>query len=148
MQFFSLLNLSDACHFNAASQVQKLSFDDQITCFEKTKAAITLKIGEKASEKLCNEAVYFIGLGMAISTSYIITSMSYILKHKCNVFFKFSSPFAGSNDYVNNFMQPFLVDAQLYTNHEFLELLILTLNGQLRVISNLPTHCTKTRQLS
>ncbi|XP_010906926.1 GDSL esterase/lipase At5g37690 [Elaeis guineensis] len=80
--------------------VQKLSFDDQITCLEKTKAAITLKIGEKAAEKLCNEAVYFIGLG--------------------------------SNDYVNNFMQPFLVDAQLYTHNEFLELLTLTLNGQLR----------------
>ncbi|KAG1334146.1 GDSL esterase/lipase [Cocos nucifera] len=82
--------------------VQKLSFDDQITCFEKTKAAITLKIGEKASEKLCNEAVYFIGFG--------------------------------SNDYVNNFMQPFLVDAQLYTHNEFLELLVITLNGQLRVV--------------
>ncbi|XP_008809415.2 GDSL esterase/lipase At5g37690 [Phoenix dactylifera] len=80
--------------------IQKLSFDDQITCFEKTKAAITRKIGKEASEKLCNEAVYYVGFG--------------------------------SNDYLNNFLQPFLADGQLYTDNEFLELLILTINGQLR----------------
>ncbi|KAJ6796448.1 GDSL esterase/lipase [Iris pallida] len=80
--------------------IEKLSFDDQITCFEKTKAAITTKIGKNASEKLCNEALYFIGLG--------------------------------SNDYVNNYLQPFLADAEEYSHDDFLDLLISTLDGQLR----------------
>lgn len=43
--------------------IEKLSFDDQISAFEITKDAITSKIGANASEKLCNEALYFIGLG-------------------------------------------------------------------------------------
>ncbi|THG09849.1 hypothetical protein TEA_027154 [Camellia sinensis var. sinensis] len=58
--------------------IQRLSFDDQIKNFEKTKQAIKAKIGEEKAEKLCNEAMYFIGIG--------------------------------SNDYVNNFLQPFLPD--------------------------------------
>lgn len=37
----------------------------------------------------------------------------------------------GSNDYVNNFLQPFLTDAQQYTPDEFVELLISTLDQQL-----------------
>lgn len=45
-------------------QVQKLSFDDQIICFQKTKDVITLKMGEKPSEKLCNEALFLVGLGI------------------------------------------------------------------------------------
>ena len=45
-------------------QIQKLSFDDQISCFETTKVAITRKIGKLATKKLCNDALYFIGLGM------------------------------------------------------------------------------------
>lgn len=44
-------------------QIQKLSFDDQISCFETTKVAITRKIGKLAAKKLCNDALYFVGLG-------------------------------------------------------------------------------------
>ncbi|ONK66201.1 uncharacterized protein A4U43_C06F5280 [Asparagus officinalis] len=80
--------------------IEKLSFDDQITSFEKTKEAIKSKIGEKAAENLCNQALYFIGLG--------------------------------ANDYVNNYLQPFLADAQAYTHDDFVELLMTALNGQLR----------------
>ncbi|WCJ25210.1 GDSL esterase/lipase At5g37690 [Euphorbia peplus] len=36
----------------------------------------------------------------------------------------------GSNDYVNNFLQPFLADAQQYTHDEFLQLLISNLDQQ------------------
>ncbi|XP_030523842.1 GDSL esterase/lipase At5g37690 [Rhodamnia argentea] len=79
--------------------IQRLSFDDQINYFNKTKDAISAKIGEVAANKLCNKALYFIGLG--------------------------------SNDYVNNFLQPFLPDSQQYTHDEFLELLISTLDQQL-----------------
>ncbi|XP_072953627.1 GDSL esterase/lipase At5g37690-like [Typha angustifolia] len=85
--------------------VQKLSFDDQITCFEETKEAITSKIGEKASEKLCNEALYFIGLG--------------------------------SNDYINNFLQPFMADGRVYTHDEFVGLLLITLDRQLKRLYSL-----------
>ncbi|KAG2715164.1 hypothetical protein I3843_03G067700 [Carya illinoinensis] len=37
----------------------------------------------------------------------------------------------GSNDYVNNFLQPFLQDGQQYTHDEFMELLISTFDLQL-----------------
>ncbi|KAJ0987226.1 hypothetical protein J5N97_005582 [Dioscorea zingiberensis] len=84
--------------------LQKLSFDDQITCFEKTKIAISSKIGNKAAEQLTNQAVYFIGLG--------------------------------SNDYVNNYLQPFLADSQL-THDDYLDLLISTLEGQFRSLYHL-----------
>ncbi|KAJ1391146.1 SGNH hydrolase superfamily [Sesbania bispinosa] len=79
--------------------IQRLSFDDQINNFKKTKEAITAKIGEEAANKHCNEAMYFIGIG--------------------------------SNDYVNNFLQPFLADGQQYTHDEFVELLTSTLDQQL-----------------
>lgn len=48
---------------------------------------------------------------------------------------------AGSNDYVNNFLQPFLADSQQYTHDEFVGLLISTLEQQLVVInpSTLPS---------
>ncbi|OAY66160.1 GDSL esterase/lipase [Ananas comosus] len=85
--------------------IQKLSFYDQITCFEKTKAAIVRKIGKESAEELCNEAIYFIGLG--------------------------------SNDYVNNFLQPFMADGQQYTHDEFVGLVITTLDGQLRRLYDL-----------
>ncbi|KAL0921581.1 hypothetical protein M5K25_008667 [Dendrobium thyrsiflorum] len=85
--------------------VEKLSFDDQITCFQKTAEAIRIKTGDVASQKLLNEAVYFIGMG--------------------------------SNDYINNFLQPFLVDAHAYTYDQFLDLLISTLDGQLRRLHSL-----------
>ncbi|KAJ4973667.1 hypothetical protein NE237_006841 [Protea cynaroides] len=80
--------------------IQRLSFDDQINCFEKTKVRIKNRIGEKATEQLLNNAIYLIGLG--------------------------------SNDYVNNFLQAFLPDAQQYTHDEFLDLLISTLDKQFR----------------
>ncbi|XP_052196772.1 GDSL esterase/lipase At5g37690 [Diospyros lotus] len=85
--------------------IQRLSFDDQIKNFEKTKEAIKAKIGGEAAEKLCNEAMYFIGIG--------------------------------SNDYVNNFLQPFLPDGQQYTHDEFLGLLISTLEQQLVTLHQL-----------
>lgn len=44
-------------------QIQRLSFYDQIECFKKTKESIKAKIGGRAANKLCNEALYFIGLG-------------------------------------------------------------------------------------
>eukprot|EP00268_Persea_americana_P066164 TRINITY_DN8950_c0_g1_i1.p1 TRINITY_DN8950_c0_g1~~TRINITY_DN8950_c0_g1_i1.p1 ORF type:complete len:405 (-),score=61.35 TRINITY_DN8950_c0_g1_i1:197-1411(-) len=80
--------------------IQRLSFDDQITCFEKTKSTIEAKIGVEASNKMLNQAVYLIGMG--------------------------------SNDYVNNYLVPFLSDGQQYTHDEFLELLASTLDQQLR----------------
>ncbi|XP_027078587.2 GDSL esterase/lipase At5g37690-like [Coffea arabica] len=79
--------------------IERLTFDDQINCFNKTKVAIKDKIGAEAANKLCNEAMYFIGLG--------------------------------SNDYVNNFLQPFLADGEQYTHDEFVELLVSTLGEQL-----------------
>ncbi|KAH6803775.1 SGNH hydrolase-type esterase superfamily protein [Perilla frutescens var. frutescens] len=78
---------------------QRLTFDDQIKKFESTKQSMRTKIGDEAANKLCNEAVYFIGIG--------------------------------SNDYVNNFLQPFLADGQELTHDEFVELLISTLGEQL-----------------
>ncbi|KAI3451291.1 hypothetical protein Pfo_007956 [Paulownia fortunei] len=79
--------------------IQRLSFEDQIKNFETTKQSMKTKIGDEAANKLCNEAVYFIGIG--------------------------------SNDYVNNFLQPFLADGQQYTHEEFVELVISTLGEQL-----------------
>jgi len=43
------------------------------------------------------------------------------------------SLFTGSNDYVNNYLQPFLADAQQYTHDDFVKLLMVTLTGQLKV---------------
>ncbi|KAK4490418.1 hypothetical protein RD792_001095 [Penstemon davidsonii] len=79
--------------------IQTLSFHEQINKFQRTKESIKAKIGEGEANKLCNEAVYIIGIG--------------------------------SNDYVNNFLQPYLADASQYTHDEFVELLISTLGKQL-----------------
>ncbi|KAF3445198.1 hypothetical protein FNV43_RR14892 [Rhamnella rubrinervis] len=79
--------------------IQRLTFDDQIQNFNKTKEAIMSKVGEEAAIKLLNEAIYFIGIG--------------------------------SNDYVNNFLQPFLAAGQQYTHDEFVKLLISTFHKQL-----------------
>ncbi|KAL5811813.1 hypothetical protein ACOSQ3_026763 [Xanthoceras sorbifolium] len=79
--------------------IQRLSFDDQINCFQKTKEIIKAKIGQEAANKHCNNAMYFVGIG--------------------------------SNDYVNNYLQPFLADGQQYTHDEFMELMISTLDQQL-----------------
>ncbi|KAG5052931.1 hypothetical protein JHK87_005129 [Glycine soja] len=85
--------------------IERLSFDDQINNFKKTKEVISANIGEAAANKHCNEATYFIGIG--------------------------------SNDYVNNFLQPFLADGQQYTHDEFIELLISTLDQQLQSLYQL-----------
>lgn len=42
--------------------------------------------------------------------------------------------FKGSNDYINNFLQPFMADGQAYTHDEFIVLLNTTLHSQLMVI--------------
>ncbi|CAA0831225.1 GDSL esterase/lipase [Striga hermonthica] len=47
----------------------------------------------------------------------------------CNGAFYFIG--IGSNDYVNNFLQPFLPDGQQYSHDEFVELLISTLGEQI-----------------
>ncbi|CAL5189869.1 unnamed protein product [Lathyrus oleraceus] len=80
--------------------IQKLSFDDQINSFKKTKDAIITKLGEAAANEHFNGAMYFVGIG--------------------------------SNDYVNNFLQPFMADGQQYTHDEFIELLISTLDQQFK----------------
>ncbi|KAF8080489.1 hypothetical protein N665_0939s0001 [Sinapis alba] len=85
--------------------IQRLTFDDQINCFKKTKEVIRAKIGDRAANKHVNGAMYFIGLG--------------------------------SNDYVNNFLQPFMADGQQYTHDEFVELLTSTLDNQLTTIYKL-----------
>ncbi|KAK9950795.1 hypothetical protein M0R45_006264 [Rubus argutus] len=43
----------------------------------------------------------------------------------------------GSNDYVNNFLQPFLPDGQQYTHDDFVELLLGTLEQQLKSLYQL-----------
>ncbi|KAE9606104.1 putative triacylglycerol lipase [Lupinus albus] len=85
--------------------IERLSFDDQINYFKKTKEAIRTKIGDEDANRHCNEAIYFIGIG--------------------------------SNDYINNFLQPFLADGQQYTPDEFRELLISTLDEQLTILYQL-----------
>ncbi|KAF5181323.1 GDSL esterase/lipase [Thalictrum thalictroides] len=80
--------------------IQRLSMDDQLTCFEKTREKIKAKVGEQAADSLYKEAVYLIGIG--------------------------------SNDYVNNYLQPFLADGQQYTHDDFVNLLMSTLEKQLR----------------
>ena len=47
-------------------QIQKLSFGDQIDNFNKTKEGMKQKIGSEAAEKLCSEAIFFIGIGIDI----------------------------------------------------------------------------------
>ncbi|KFK33276.1 hypothetical protein AALP_AA6G354100 [Arabis alpina] len=85
--------------------IQRLTFDDQINCFKKTKQVIRAKIGDGAANKHVNDAMYFIGLG--------------------------------SNDYVNNFLQPFMADGQQYTHDDFVELLTSTLHNQLTMLYKL-----------
>ncbi|KAL6228307.1 hypothetical protein ACLB2K_002258 [Fragaria x ananassa] len=85
--------------------IERLSFDDQVQSFNKTREAIKAKIGSEAATKLLTEALYFIGIG--------------------------------SNDYVNNFLQPFLPDGQEYTHDDFVGLLIGTLGQQFQTLYQL-----------
>lgn len=48
---------------HAAVQVQYLSFDEQISCFEIVKKAMIAKIGREAAEAAANAALFQIGLG-------------------------------------------------------------------------------------
>jgi hypothetical protein len=48
---------------HAAVQVQYLSFDEQISCFEIVKKAMIAKIGKDAAEAAANAALFQIGLG-------------------------------------------------------------------------------------
>ncbi|KAL3596793.1 hypothetical protein D5086_008430 [Populus alba] len=107
--------------------IQRLSFDDQIDCFKKTKESITTKIGEDAANKLCNEAMFFIGIGRLVFTSKCISDSATSAAPRINHYLLG----AGSNDYINNYLQPFLADGQQYTPEEFGELLISTLDKQL-----------------
>ncbi|OAY79189.1 GDSL esterase/lipase [Ananas comosus] len=43
----------------------------------------------------------------------------------------------GSNDYINNFLQPFMADGTIYTHNEFMVLLMTTLDRQLRRLYDL-----------
>ncbi|KAL6839615.1 hypothetical protein ACP4OV_030554 [Aristida adscensionis] len=79
--------------------VQYLSFDNQISSFEKVKNAMIAKIGKKAAEETVNDAIFQIGLG--------------------------------SNDYINNFLRPFMADGIVYTHDEFIALLMETMTRQL-----------------
>ncbi|KAJ0840600.1 putative triacylglycerol lipase [Helianthus annuus] len=79
--------------------IERISFDDQIGCFENTTRVIKRKIGEESAISLLHEAIYFIAMG--------------------------------SNDYINNFLQPFLPYSQRYTHDEFLGILELKLAEQL-----------------
>ncbi|KAF7831107.1 GDSL esterase/lipase [Senna tora] len=180
--------------------IQRLSFDDQINNFYKTKQTIKAKIGDEAANKLCNDAMFFIGIaplplppppsekplprkgklfaaftrprllfldeptsGLDSAASYYVMRAIARLGHKdgiqrtiiasihqpsSDVFQLFHNlclhrkklafsrqwllrRWAGSNDYVNNFLQPFLADGQQYTHDEFVDLLISTLDQQL-----------------
>ena len=39
---------------------------------------------------------------------------------------------SGSNDYINNFLQPFMADGTTYTHDQFIRLLVATLDRQLK----------------
>ncbi|KAG8094274.1 hypothetical protein GUJ93_ZPchr0012g21616 [Zizania palustris] len=79
--------------------VQYLSFDHQISSFERIKNAMIGKIGKKAAEEVVNGAIFQVGLG--------------------------------SNDYINNFLRPFMADGIVYTHDEFIGLLMETMDRQL-----------------
>lgn len=43
---------------------------------------------------------------------------------------------SGSNDYINNFLQPFMADGTTYTHDQFIRLLVATLDRQLKARIN------------
>ncbi|WVZ73774.1 hypothetical protein U9M48_022050 [Paspalum notatum var. saurae] len=47
----------------------------------------------------------------------------------------------GSNDYINNFLQPFMADGTTYTHDQFIRLLITTLDRQLKARDRSNQHC-------
>lgn len=114
-------------------QIQRLSFDDQINYFETAKHTMRAKIGEKAANKLCNEATYLVGIGK--QRNNLSSFFIYHLKRRraSQLWQPNLCAYAGSNDYVNNYLQPFLADGQQYTHDDFVQLLISTLEQQLLV---------------
>ena len=88
-----------------------------------------VKVGQEAANKLCNEALYFIGIGTTSASPSNTCFPLFWARHYIFYFLFFS----GSNNYVNNYLQPFLADGQQYTHDEFVELLISTLDQQLTV---------------
>ncbi|KAL5725725.1 hypothetical protein ACHQM5_008841 [Ranunculus cassubicifolius] len=80
--------------------IQRLSMDDQISCFEKTAEKIKNKVGKQTGNRTLKDAIYLIGIG--------------------------------SNDYVNNYLQPFSSDGQQYLHDDFVNLLISTFDKQIR----------------
>jgi len=53
-------------------QVQYLSFDEQITCFETVKKAMIAMVGKEAAEAAVNAALFQIGLGECHSFFFIL----------------------------------------------------------------------------
>jgi hypothetical protein len=47
----------------------------------------------------------------------------------------------GSNDYINNFLQPFMADGTTYTHDQFIRLLVATLDRQLKARTNTLALC-------
>ena len=73
--------------------------------------------------------MFFIGIGRLVFTSKCISDSATSAAPRINHYLLG----AGSNDYINNYLQPFLADGQQYTPEEFGELLISTLDKQLTV---------------
>lgn len=61
-------------------QIQKLSFDDQLNSFKKTKDAIITKLGEAAANEHFNGAMYFVGIGNILRTKKYSCFESVILR--------------------------------------------------------------------
>ena len=130
-----ILSLKILTLLNCANiQVQYLSFDNQISSFEQIKNAMIAKIGKKAAEETVNGAIFQIGLGkenkrIRFPHSADTRAQWYQLdktrgrRLRC----------AGSNDYVNNFLRPFMADGIVYTHDEFIGLLMDTMDRQLTV---------------
>ena len=128
-----ILSLKILTLLNCANiQVQYLSFDNQISSFEQIKNAMIAKIGKKAAEETVNGAIFQIGLGKKINASDSLTSVDARTQwHQLDTTRGLRC--AGSNDYVNNFLRPFMADGIVYTHDEFIGLLMDTMDRQLTV---------------
>ncbi|WOG93874.1 hypothetical protein DCAR_0313162 [Daucus carota subsp. sativus] len=73
---------------------------------------------------LNDTGIYFISSFNLLCFSYSYCLITVTGNKSCGLF-------SGSNDYVNNYLQPFLADGQQYTHDEFIGLLISTLGEQL-----------------
>jgi hypothetical protein len=118
-------------------QVQYLSFDSQISSFEQIKNAMIAKIGKKAAEETINGAIFQIGLGKNVDSDLSPARSTHASKPRSLNQLDTARVlcFAGSNDYVNNFLRPFMADGIVYTHDEFIGLLMDTIDRQLTVSS-------------